>query len=90
MFGEEEEEIQEEKEKQLLEWTAFNGRTQTDITKPILWEYRANNWWTKAWEVVWDIATWIAVNCSYCCSNCSNICKLQHYELLHCDFRSDD
>lgn len=62
MFGEEEvKKYQEEKAKQLAEWTAFNGRTQTDITKPILWETRAENWWTKAWEVVWDIATWIAV-----------------------------
>ena len=62
MFGEEEvRKFQEEKKKQLAEWTAFNGRTQTDITKPILWETRAENWWTKAWEVVWDIATWIAV-----------------------------
>lgn len=62
MFGEEEvKKYQEEKAKQLEEWTAFKGRTQTDITKPILWEYRANNWWTKAWEVVWDIASWIAL-----------------------------
>lgn len=62
MFGEEEvRKFQEEKQKQLAEWTAFNGRTQTDITKPILWETRAENWWTNAWEVVWDIATWIAV-----------------------------
>ena len=62
MFGEEEvKKYQEEKAKQLAEWTAFNGRTQTDITKPILWDTRAENWWTKAWEVVWDIATWIAV-----------------------------
>lgn len=62
MFGEEEvKKYQEEKAKQLAEWTAFNGRTQTDITKPILWETRSENWWTKAWEVVWDIATWIAV-----------------------------
>lgn len=62
MFGEDEvRAYQEEKAKQLEEWTAFKGRTQTDITKPILWEERANSWWTKAWEVVWDIATWIAV-----------------------------
>ena len=62
MFGEEEvRKFQEEKQKQLAEWTAFNGRTQTDITKPILWDTREENWWTKAWEVVWDIATWIAV-----------------------------
>ena len=62
MFGEDEvKAYQQEKAKQLEEWTAFKGRTQTDITKPILWEYRANNWWTKAWEVVWDIASWIAL-----------------------------
>ena len=62
MFGEDEvRAYQQEKARQLEEWTAFKGRNQTDITKPILWEYRANNWWTKAWEVVWDIATWIAV-----------------------------
>ena len=62
MFGEDEvKRYQEEKAKQLEEWTAFKWRTQTDITKPILWEYRANNWWTKAWEVAWDIASWIAL-----------------------------
>lgn len=62
MFGEDEvKAYQQEKARQLEEWTAFKGRTQTDITKPILWEYRANNWWTKAWEVVWDIASWIAL-----------------------------
>ena len=55
------EEYAKEKQRQLAEWTAFNGRTQTDITKPILWETRANNWWTKGWEVLWDIASWIAV-----------------------------
>lgn len=62
MFGEDEvKRYQEEKAKQLEEWTAFKWRTQTDITKPILWEYRANSDWTKAWETIWDIATWIAV-----------------------------
>ena len=62
MFGEDEvRAYQQEKARQLEEWTAFKGRTQTDITKHILWEYRANNWWTKAWEVVWDIASWIAL-----------------------------
>ena len=62
MFGEDEvKRYQEEKAKQLEEWTAFKWRTQTDITKPILWEYRANNWYTKAWEVAWDIASWIAL-----------------------------
>ena len=43
------------------EWNTFNGRVNTDITKPILWEERANNWWTKAWEVVGDIGTAIAM-----------------------------
>ena len=55
------EEYAKEKQRQLAEWTAFKGREQTDITKPILWEYRANNWYTKAWEVAWDIASWIAL-----------------------------
>lgn len=62
MFGEDEvRAFQQQKQKELEEGTAFKGRTQTDITKPILWEERANSWWAKAWEVVWDIATWIAV-----------------------------
>lgn len=43
------------------EWNTFNGRVNTDITKPILWEERANNWWTKAWEVVGDIGTAMAM-----------------------------
>jgi hypothetical protein len=53
--------FQEERARQLEEWTAFNWREQTDIRTPILWEERANNWWTKAWETIGDIATWIAV-----------------------------
>lgn len=62
MFWEEEvKRYQQEKAKQLEEWTAFNGRTQTDIRTPILWETRAENWYTKAWEIAWDIATWIAL-----------------------------
>lgn len=62
MFGEEEvKKYQEEKAKQLAEWTAFNGREATDIRTPLLWEERANSWWTKGWEVVWDIASWIAL-----------------------------
>ena len=62
MFGEEEvKKYQEEKAKQLAEWTAFKGREATDIRTPLLWEERANSWWTKGWEVVWDIATWIAL-----------------------------
>ena len=62
-FGEDAvKEFWEEKQKQLEEGTAFKGRTQTDITKPILWETRSNNWYTKAWELIWDIASWIAVS----------------------------
>lgn len=62
MFGEEEvKKYQEERAKQLAEWTAFKGREATDIRTPLLWEERANSWWTKGWEVVWDIATWIAL-----------------------------
>lgn len=53
--------FQEEQAKNLEEWTAFNGREATDIRTPILWEERANSWWTKGWEVVWDIASWIAL-----------------------------
>ena len=62
MFGEEEvKKYQEEKAKQLAEWTAFKGREATDIRTPLLWEERANSWWTKGWEVVGDIASWIAL-----------------------------
>lgn len=39
----------------------FNGREQTDIRTPILWEERANSKATKIWETVWDIASWIAL-----------------------------
>jgi len=49
-----------QRDKELTEWTAFNGREQTDIRTPLLWEERANNKYTKAGEIVWDIATWIA------------------------------
>ena len=43
MFGEEEvKKYQEEKAKQLAEWTAFKGREATDIKNSILWEERAN------------------------------------------------
>jgi len=54
-------EFWEQRQKELEEGTAFNGRKQTDITKPILWETRSENWYTKAWEVIGDIASWIAV-----------------------------
>lgn len=43
------------------DWTQFKGREATDIRTPLLWEERANNWWTKAWEVVWDIGSAIAL-----------------------------
>ena len=62
MFWEDEvKAYREQKQKELEEWTAFNGREQTDIRTPILWEERANNKYTKAWEVVGDIASWIAL-----------------------------
>jgi len=43
------------------EWNKFNGRENTDITKPLLWEERANSKYTKAWETIGDIASWIAM-----------------------------
>lgn len=54
------EEYAQQRQKELEEWTAFNGRQQTDITKAILWEERANSKYTKAWETIGDIVTWIA------------------------------
>ena len=54
-------EYQENKQKQIEEWTVFNGRERTDIRTPLLWKERANSKYTKAWETVWDIATWIAM-----------------------------
>ena len=50
----------EQRDKELAEWTAFNGREATDIRTPLLWEERANSKYTKAWETIGDIATWIA------------------------------
>ena len=55
------EEYAQQKKKELEEWTAFNGREATDIRTPLLWEERANNWWTKAWEVVGDLGTAVAM-----------------------------
>ena len=46
---------------QIEKWTIFNGREQTNIRNPILWEERADNKYTKAWEVVGDIWTAIAL-----------------------------
>ena len=51
----------EQRDKELAEWTAFNGREATDIRTPLLWKERANSKYTKAWEVVGDIASWIAM-----------------------------
>lgn len=51
----------EQRNRELENWTAFNGREATDIRTPILWEERANSKATKAWEVVWDIASSIAL-----------------------------
>lgn len=62
LFWEEEvRKYQEQVKKDEENWILFNGREQTDIRTPLLWEERANNKYTKAWEVVWDIATWIAL-----------------------------
>lgn len=55
------EEYAQQRQKELEEWTAFNGRQETDITKAILWEERANSKYTKAWETIGDIASWIAM-----------------------------
>lgn len=54
----------EQRQKELEEWTAFNGREATDIRTPLLWEERANKGWTKGWEIVGDIATAIALTYS--------------------------
>ena len=51
----------EQRDKELAEWTAFNGREATDIRTPLLWKERANSKYTKAWETIGDIASWIAM-----------------------------
>lgn len=51
----------EQRNREIENWTAFNGREQTDIRTPILWEERADSKATKAWEIVWDIASTIAL-----------------------------
>ena len=62
MFGEDEvKKYQQQTKKDIEEWTIFNGRSQTDIVTPLLWEERANSKATKIWETVWDIASWIAL-----------------------------
>ena len=47
---------------QEAEWKTFNGRENTDIRTPLLWEERANSTATKVWEVVGDIGTAIAMS----------------------------
>lgn len=47
---------------QEAEWNTFNGRENTDIRTPLLWEERANSTATKVWETVWDIGTAIAMS----------------------------
>ena len=51
----------EQRQQELAEGTAFNGREATDIRTPILWEERANSKNVKAWEIVGDIGTAIAL-----------------------------
>ena len=42
------EEYAKQKQQELENWTAFNGKEQTDIRKTFLWsDYRANNGFTK-------------------------------------------
>lgn len=43
------------------DWTQFKGREATDIRTPLLWEERANKWWTKWGEIVGDIGSAIAL-----------------------------
>ena len=62
MFGEEEvKKFAQQKQQELANWTAFNGRTQTDIRTPILWD-KANSTATQIWEWIWDIATAVALS----------------------------
>lgn len=51
----------QQRDQSLEDGTAFNGREQTDIRTPLLWEERANSKATKVWETIGDIATWIAL-----------------------------
>jgi len=52
----------EQKQQELKNWTAFNGRDATDIRTPLLWD-KANSTATQIWETVWDI--WTAIALSY-------------------------
>lgn len=62
LFGEDEVNAYiEQRDRDEANWITFNGREQTDIRTPILWEERANSKATKAWEIVWDIATAVAM-----------------------------
>ena len=51
----------DERDQNYADWNAFNGREQTDIRTPLLWEERANNKYTRAWETIWDIGTAVAM-----------------------------
>ena len=62
MFWEEEvKKFAQQKQQEQANWTAFNGRTQTDIRTPILWD-KANSTATQIWEWIWDIATAVALS----------------------------
>ena len=51
-----------QKQQELKNWTAFNGRDATDIRTPLLWD-KANSQATQVWETIWDI--WTAIALSY-------------------------
>lgn len=51
-----------QKQQELNNWTAFNGREATDIRTPLLWD-KANSQATQVWETIWDI--WTAIALSY-------------------------
>lgn len=52
----------EQKQQELKNWTAFNGRDATDIRTPLLWD-KADSTATQIWETIWDI--WTAIALSY-------------------------
>ena len=62
MFWEEEvKKFAEQRQQELANWTAFNGRDATDIRTPLLWD-KANSEATQYWEAAWDLATAIALS----------------------------
>ena len=50
-----------QKQQELNNWTAFNGRESTDIRTPLLWD-KANSTATQIWEWIWDLATAVALS----------------------------